>query len=89
MADQKGLVKERQIETLVIGNENISEDAGIQTAKLADGNLFVKADGSVPFFKDQSMGDNKLTSLKKGEGQTDAVNVSQLNQATTWKVAEW
>ncbi len=39
----------------------------------------IKADGSVAFTADQSMGSNKLTSLAAGTVGTDAVNKSQLD----------
>lgn len=43
----------------------------------SSGSGFVKADGTVPFAADESMGNNKLTTLKDGVAAQDAINVRQ------------
>lgn len=42
---------------------------------------YIKADGTVPFTANQSMGSNKLTSLADGTAASDAANKGQLDSA--------
>ena len=51
----------------------------IADSKLAE--FYIFADGSRDFTADQSMGGFKLTNLANGTADTDAVNLSQLNNA--------
>lgn len=62
----------RQIRDGAITNGKIAAGAGIESSKLADGANFVKKDGSVAFTGNQSMGNNKLTTLATPTDSGDA-----------------
>lgn len=70
-----------QIALATLDNTHIAAAAAILTSKLAEGSLFIKADGSLAWTGDQSMGNHKITSLTSGVGNNDAVNVGQMNAA--------
>ncbi len=57
-----------------IVNADIAAAAAIATSKLADGTLFIKSDGTVPFGADQSHGGFKITSLGDPSAATDGAN---------------
>ena len=62
----------RQIRDGAITNAKVAAGAGIETSKLADGANFIKKDGSVTFTGNQSMGNNKLTTLATPTDSGDA-----------------
>ena len=62
----------RQIRDGAITNAKIAARAGIESSKLADGANFIKKDGSVAFTGNQSMGNNKLTTLATPTDSGDA-----------------
>jgi hypothetical protein len=64
----------RQIRDGAITDSKVASGANIASSKLADGANFVKKDGSVAFTGDQSMGNNKLTTLATPTNTGDAAN---------------
>lgn len=64
----------RQIRDGAITNAKVAAGAAIDTSKLADGANFTKKDGSVAFTGEQSMGNNKLTTLATPTNTGDATN---------------
>jgi hypothetical protein len=64
----------RQIRDGAITDSKVASGANIASSKLADGSNFVKKDGSVAFTGDQSMGNNKLTTLATPTNTGDAAN---------------
>ena len=62
----------RQIRDGAITNAKVAAGAAIDSSKLADGANFIKKDGSVAFTGDQSLGNNKLTSLGTPTNSGDA-----------------
>ena len=62
----------RQIRDGAITNVKVAAGAAIDSSKLADGANFIKKDGSVAFTGDQSLGNNKLTSLGTPTNTGDA-----------------
>lgn len=62
----------RQIRDGAITNSKVAAGAGIESSKLADGANFTKKDGSVAFTGNQSMGNNKLTTLATPTDSGDA-----------------
>ena len=62
----------RQIRDGAITNAKVAAGAAIDSSKLADGANFVKKDGSVAFTGNQSMGNNKLTTLATPTDSGDA-----------------
>lgn len=62
----------RQIRDGAITNAKVAAGAGIESSKLADGANFIKKDGSVAFTGNQSMGNNKLTTLATPTDSGDA-----------------
>jgi len=64
----------RQIRDGAITNSKVAAGAGIESSKLADGANFTKKDGSVAFTGNQSMGNNKLTTLATPTDSGDATN---------------
>lgn len=71
-------IASRQIVDGAITNAKVAGGAGIVTSKLADGSLFIKADGSVAFTTAQSMGSQKITNLATGTNANDATNLAQV-----------
>jgi hypothetical protein len=69
----------RQISDGAITDAKIAAGAGIQSSKLADGNAFVKSDGSIAFAQNQSMGGNTLTNVATPTGNNDAANKSYVD----------
>lgn len=77
-------VKDGGIDTTQLadgGVTNVKLAGSITDDKLAE--TYIKADGTVAFTGDQSMGSNKLTSVANGTDPNDAVNLSQLDNAVT------
>ena len=72
----------------VIVDANINTAAAISTSKLADSANFILRGGSVAFTADQSMGNNKLTSLTDGVASGDAVNKGQLDAVGSASLTE-
>lgn len=64
----------RQIRDGAITNAKVAAGAAIDSSKLADGANFTKKDGSVAFTGNQSMGNNKLTTLATPTDSGDATN---------------
>ena len=64
----------RQLRDGAITDSKVASGANIASSKLADGANFVKKDGSVAFTGDQSMGNNKLTTLATPTNTGDAAN---------------
>lgn len=64
----------RQIRDGAITNVKVADGAAIATNKLADGTNFVNKNGSVAFTGEQSMGNNKLTTLATPTNTGDATN---------------
>lgn len=62
----------RQIRDGAITNAKVAAGAAIESSKLADGSNFVKKDGSVAFTGNQSMGNNKLTTIATPTNSGDA-----------------
>jgi hypothetical protein len=62
----------RQIRDGAITNSKVAAGAAIESSKLADGANFVKKDGTVAFTGNQSMGNNKLTTLGTPTDSGDA-----------------
>lgn len=62
----------RQIRDGAITNAKVAAGAAIDSSKLADGSNFVKKDGSVAFTGNQSMGNNKLTTIATPTDSGDA-----------------
>lgn len=62
----------RQIRDGAITNAKVAAGAAIDSSKLADGSNFTKKDGSVAFTGNQSMGNNKLTTLATPTDSGDA-----------------
>jgi hypothetical protein len=62
----------RQIRDGAITNAKVAAGAAIDSSKLADGANFTKKDGSVAFTGNQSMGNNKLTTLATPTDSGDA-----------------
>lgn len=71
----------KQIRNLTITNAQIAAGAAIATSKLADGALFIKSDGTVPFGADQSMGSHKLTNVTNPTGAQDAATKFYVDNA--------
>lgn len=67
-------IASRQIRDGAITNLKIADGANIATNKLAEGTSFIKKDGGVTFTGNQSMGNNKLTTLATPTDNTDAAN---------------
>lgn len=67
-------IASRQIRDGAITNAKIANGAGITTSKLADGTSFVTKEGTVAFTGNQSMGNNKLTTLATPTDSGDATN---------------
>ena len=65
-------IASRQIRDGAITDAKVAAGAAIASSKLADGANFVKKDGSVAFTGDQSMGNNKLTTLGTPTNTGDA-----------------
>jgi len=65
-------IRAEQVQDLVIKNLQIATDAGIELSKLEE--TVIQADGGQAFTGDQSMGDNKLTSVATPTADGDAVN---------------
>lgn len=65
-------IASRQIRDGAITDAKIAAGANIASSKLADGSNFVKKDGTVAFTGDQSMGNNKLTTLGTPTNTGDA-----------------
>lgn len=63
----------RQIRDGAITNGKVADGANIATNKLAEGTIFIKATGAVAFTGNQSMGNNKLTTLATPTDSGDAV----------------
>ena len=82
-------VKDGGIDTLQLADgsvTNIKLAGSIDDSKLVES--YIKADGTRPFTGPQSMGTQQLTNLSNGTSPTDAVNLSQLDNAVTgisWK----
>ncbi len=74
-------ISSKQIRDAAITNAKIAAGAGIDSSKLADGANFTKKDGSVAYTGNQSMGNNKITSMANGTVSTDGVNKGQLDAA--------
>lgn len=74
-------ISTKQIRDSAITDAKVAAGAAIASSKLADGANFTKKDGSVAFTGNQSMGNNKLTSLSNGTVSTDAINLGQLDAA--------
>jgi hypothetical protein len=64
----------RQIRDGAITNGKVADGANIATNKLAEGTIFIKATGAVAFTGNQSMGNNKLTTLATPTDSGDAAN---------------
>lgn len=62
----------RQIRDGAITNAKVAAGAAIDSSKLADGANFIKKDGTVAFTGNQSMGNNKLTTLATPTDSGDA-----------------
>ena len=62
----------RQIRDGAITNAKVAAGAAIDSSKLADGSNFTKKDGSVAFTGNQSMGNNKLTTIATPTDSGDA-----------------
>ena len=65
-------IASRQIRDGAITDAKVAAGAAIASSKLADGANFVKKDGTVAFTGDQSMGNNKLTTLGTPTNTGDA-----------------
>jgi len=65
-------IASRQIRDGAITNAKVAAGAAIDSSKLADGANFVKKDGTVAFTGNQSMGNNKLTTLGTPTDSGDA-----------------
>lgn len=74
-------ITKRQIKDGAIDNSKVAAGAAIDTSKLAEGADFVQRDGSVAFTGDQSMGNNKLTSVATPGTGTDAANKNYVDTA--------
>jgi hypothetical protein len=72
-------IASRQIRDGAITNSKVAAGAGIESSKLADGANFVKKDGSVAFTGNQSMGNNKLTTVATPTDSGDAANKSYVD----------
>jgi len=71
-------IQKRQIVNLQIIDDDVASAAGIVTSKLADGYLFIKADGTVDFIADESHGGFKITDLGAPVNDNDAVRLIDL-----------
>lgn len=69
----------RQIAAATIDDSNIAAGAAIASSKLADGANFTKKDGSVAFTGNQSMGNNKITSLATPTASGDAATMGYVD----------
>lgn len=74
-------IMKRQIVNLQIIDDDVAPAAGIVTSKLADGYLFIKADGTVDFFADESHGGFRIIDLGAPSGDNDAVRLIDLQTA--------
>jgi len=72
-------IASRQIRDGAITNAKVAAGAGIESSKLADGANFVKKDGTVAFTGNQSMGNNKLTTLGTPTDSGDATTKSYVD----------
>jgi hypothetical protein len=72
-------IASRQIRDGAITDSKVAAGANIASSKLADGANFVKKDGSVAFTGNQSMGNNKLTSVATPTDSGDAANKSYID----------
>ena len=57
-----------------LDDSHIAEGACIDTSKLAEGEFFIKSDGTVAMAADLNLGDNKITNLANPELANDAAN---------------
>lgn len=79
---------ERQIQDTTIKNQQIATDAAIALSKLEKS--VVPADGTVPFAANQSMGNNRITSLAAPVADSDAATkgyVDGLANGVDWKAS--
>lgn len=72
-------IASRQIRDGAITNAKVAAGAAIESSKLADGANFVKKDGTVAFTGNQSMGNNKLTTLGTPTDSGDATTKSYVD----------
>ena len=72
-----------QIRDGAINDDKVGAGANIATAKLALNGTIIFKDGSVAFTGDQSMGNNKITSLATPSSGTDAANKDYVDNSIT------
>jgi len=72
-----------QIRDGAITNAKVAAGAAIATSKLALNGTIILKDGSVAFTGDQSMGNNKLTSVATPASGTDAANKDYVDNSIT------
>ena len=57
-----------------LDDSHIADGASIETSKLAEGEFFIKSDGTVAMAADLNLGDNKITNLEDPIADSDAAN---------------
>ncbi len=76
-------IKTSQIRDGAITNAKVAAGAAIDTSKLALNGTIILKDGSVAFTGNQSMGNNRLTSVSTPSSGTDAANKDYVDNSIT------